>query len=103
MWIVAESDVLQGQCFHSYDDELYAEEREREWNDGGGRRKRDKGGIDEHRGQRKRIVEGRKRSSYIAGRKHLNLIAGRKRRELRRRRYKVERKIEGGAGRKRRV
>ena len=26
--IVAESDVLQGQCFHSYDDELYAEERE---------------------------------------------------------------------------
>ena len=28
--IVAESDVLQGRCFHSYDDELYAEVRERE-------------------------------------------------------------------------
>ena len=26
--IIAESDVLQGQCFHSYDDEIYAEERE---------------------------------------------------------------------------
>ena len=25
---VAENDVLQGQCFHSYDDELYAEEGE---------------------------------------------------------------------------
>ena len=27
--IIAESDVLQGRCFHSYDDELYAKERER--------------------------------------------------------------------------
>ena len=28
IWIVAEGDVLQDRCFHSYDDELYAEERE---------------------------------------------------------------------------
>ena len=36
IWIIAESDVLQGRCFHSYDDELYAEKRGIERNGGGG-------------------------------------------------------------------
>ena len=57
----------------------YMRKREGKRKGGGGGRKRDKSGIEEHRWQRKRIVVGRKRESYIAGRKHLHLIAGRKR------------------------
>ena len=45
----------------------YVRKKERERNGGGGGRKRDDSGIDEHRGQRKRIEVGRKRESYIAG------------------------------------
>ena len=66
-------------------------------NGGGGGRKRNNCGIDEHRWQRKRIGVGRERSSYIAGRKHLHLIARRRRKNI------EERKINEGAGRKRRV
>ena len=80
----------------------YMRNRGRERNGGGGGRKRDKGGIDEHRWQRKRIVVRRKRESYIAGRKHLNLIAGRERCALRRRRNIDGRKLNEGSGQKRR-
>ena len=81
----------------------YIRKRGREQNGGGKGRKRNKREFDEHRWQRRRIVVGRKRSSYIAERKHLNLIAGRKRRELKRRRNNVWRKTDEGAGQRRRV